>query len=161
MLLSVNWQYVNHTISIEKGGALWCQVREVFCESWKRGKEGGVWQLDGVEVSVMWRFFNSCQCLPIHTSWVVEEQSRASKLYTIKWLWIHYWNEASSEYFIISLLPILSDLSMRLQVTNLTESLVFSTTTVAAFLIFVLSSCTRNWSYPKSYKLFWTSYMSL
>ena len=47
----------------------------MLSEGWKREKEGGVWQLDGVEVSVMGCFFNSYQCLLIHTSWVVEGQS--------------------------------------------------------------------------------------
>ena len=34
--------------------------------------------MDGVEVSVMACFFNSCQCQPMHPSLVVEGQSRVS-----------------------------------------------------------------------------------
>ena len=77
---SANWQHANHTNSEEKGedDRDMASSQGVSREGWKREKEGGVWLLDGVEVSVMACFFNSCQCLHIHPSWVVEGQSHVS-----------------------------------------------------------------------------------
>ena len=45
-------------------------------EGEKRDNEGGFWLVDGVEVSVMACFINSCQCQPMHPSLVIEGQSR-------------------------------------------------------------------------------------
>ena len=43
-------------------------------EGEKREKEGGCGLVDGVEVSVMVCFINSCQCQPMHPSLVLEGQ---------------------------------------------------------------------------------------
>ena len=56
--------------------ALWPLVRACWVRVKKREKEGGFWLVDGVDVSVMACFINSCQCQPIHPSLVLEGQLR-------------------------------------------------------------------------------------
>ena len=74
---SAKWQRATHTVSEEKGGdyRATASSQGVLSEGWKREKEGGFWLVDGVEVSVMACFINSCQCQPIHPSLVLEGQS--------------------------------------------------------------------------------------
>ena len=45
--------------------SIWPLVRACFMRV-ERGEREGFWQLDGVEGSVMGRFFNNCQCLHIN-----------------------------------------------------------------------------------------------
>ena len=73
----VNTDNMPITQSLERGGdyRAMASYQGALSEGEKREKESGVWLVDGVEVSVMACFINSCQCLPMHPSLVFEGQS--------------------------------------------------------------------------------------
>ena len=67
-----------HSLRRERWGLSRCGLKPGHVEwGWKeREREGGFWLVDGVEVSVMACFINSCQCQLMHLSLVIEGQSR-------------------------------------------------------------------------------------
>ena len=70
---SHKWQW--HKIDVGGDDRAMAPSQGVLSEGWKRDEEGGFWLVDGVEVSVMACFINSCQCHPMHPSLILEGQS--------------------------------------------------------------------------------------